>query len=279
MMRSAVQQTLLECLAPILRPIVKLLLSAGVGYAEFAGVAKSIFVQVASESFGLRGRPTNVSRVSAMTAISRKEVARIRKHDSNDRWTPNMETTPANTVIHHWHYDPRYSSGPGNPKALPFQGAESFSSLVAEYAGDIPPGAMRAELQRVATIRELPDGLLLPDRRYFYSPQFDTDFIKRIAFSLANLSSTVVHNAELFRHSTISEADNDRLGRFERCAWTEYMPVEAQNAFRAWVRTEGVQFIERADQWIGENEYQKQDWSVSNRRSIGVGVYYFEEDT
>lgn len=278
-MRSAVQQTLLECLAPILRPLVRLLLSAGVGYVEFAAVAKSIFVQVASESFGLRGRPTNVSRVSAMTAISRKEVTRIRKHDSSDRWTPNMETTPANTVIHHWHYDPKYSLAPGDPKPLPFQGAESFSSLVAEYAGDIPPGAMRSELQRVATIKERSDGLLLPDRRYFYSAQFDTDFIKRIAFSLANLSSTVVHNAELFRHSRISEAENDRLGRFERCAWTEYMPADARDLFRAWVRKQGVEFIEQADEWIGKNEYQKQGWQASNRRSIGVGVYYFEEDS
>lgn len=277
-MRSPVQQTLIESLASILRPLVKLLLCAGIGYTEFSVIAKSAFVHVASDSFGLRGRPTNVSRVSAMTAISRKEVSRIRKQKPDSRWTPNMETTPANTVIHHWHYDPTYSIAPGDPKPLPFHGPESFSSLVAEYAGDIPPGAMRAELQRAGTVKRLPNGLLVPDRRYFYSSHFDADFIKRIAFSLANLGSTVAHNAQLFKDSVVSEEENSRSGRFERCAWTEYMPPESLEFFRAWVRQEGTKFIENADGCIGEHELQRRDWHNSKRRTVGVGVYYFEED-
>jgi Family of unknown function (DUF6502) len=277
-MRSPVQQALVQSLASVLRPIIRLLLNAGIGYSEFAAVAKEVFVRVASESFGLRGRPTNISRVSAITAISRKEVSRIRKRERDDRWTPDMETTPANTVIHYWHFDPAYSDTPGVPRALPFQGSPSFSSLVAEYAGDIPPGAVRTELQRAGTIRQLPNGFLIPDRRYFYSPQFDSDFVKRIAFSLANLCSTVAHNAELNKDSAITEEENDRLGRFERCAWTERMSSEMIEAFRTWVRTEGTSFVERADAWIGENELQKTDWQDDARRVVGVGVYYFEED-
>ena len=277
-MRSPVQQTLVQSLASVLRPIVRLLLSAGIGYTEFAAIAKGVFVRVASEQFGLRGRLTNISRVSAITAISRKEVSRIRKRETDDRWTPDMEATPANTVIHYWHYDPIYSDSPGTPRALPFQGTPSFSSLVTEYAGDIPAGAMRKELQRAGTIRQLPNGLLIPDRRYFYSSQFDSDFVKRIAFSLSNLCSTVVHNAELNKDSLLTEQDNDRFGRFERCAWTERMSPEAIEAFRTWVRSEGTRFVERADTWIGENELQRPDWKDEDRRVVGVGVYYFEED-
>lgn len=277
-MRSPVQQTLLDSLSSVLRPLVKLLLSVGVGYTEFAAVAKAVFVNVASDSFGLRGRPTNVSRVSAMTAISRKEVSRIRKEASDNRWTPDMEATPANTVIHYWHYDPVYSRSPGEPQPLPFHGSPSFSSLVAEYAGDIPPGAMRKELQRAGSVRQLQNGLLVPNRRYFYSSQFDADLIKRIAFSLANLCSTVVHNAELSKDSPITEEENNRLGRFERCAWTEHMSPERLEAFRSWVRLEGTRFIEDADGRIGQSELHKDDWKSNATRVVGVGLYYFEED-
>ena len=90
-MRSQIQDALLSALEAILRPIVKLMLQSGVGYSEFGAVAKSVFVQVATDDYMKRGRPANFSQVSAMTGISRKEVSRIRKRKPEERWTPNME--------------------------------------------------------------------------------------------------------------------------------------------------------------------------------------------
>ena len=48
-MQSRIQEALLSALEAILRPIVKLLLQSGVSYSEFASVAKSVFVQVATD--------------------------------------------------------------------------------------------------------------------------------------------------------------------------------------------------------------------------------------
>jgi hypothetical protein len=72
--RAAVVQT---CRV-LLRPIASLLLKCGMTWREFAEVSKSVFVAVASQDFGLNGRPTNVSRVSILTGVSRKEIARVR---------------------------------------------------------------------------------------------------------------------------------------------------------------------------------------------------------
>ncbi|HEY7670568.1 MAG TPA: DUF6502 family protein, partial [Gammaproteobacteria bacterium] len=121
-MRSSVQQAMLECLHGILKPIVRLLLLCGIGYGEFAAVAKAAFVQVASEDYGIRGRPTNASRIAAMTGLSRKEVSRIRTEAPVQRWSPDMATTPVNMILHYWHFDPDFSESPGKPRVLPLEG-------------------------------------------------------------------------------------------------------------------------------------------------------------
>jgi len=275
-MRSPLQQALLVSLASILKPLVKLMLQTGLGCSEFVEVTKSVFVHVATETYGLRGRPTNMSRVSAMTGISRKEVSRIRDEGLPGRWTPVKESSPASTVINYWHYDPDFVEPNGNPKTLSFDGPASFSSLVARYAGDIPPGAMRTELIRAGTVKEI-DGLLSIRERWFRPARFDEDFVHRIAFSLENLGATIVHNAGLYQQPGFSEESSAHLRRLERIAWSERLSDEATQEFRSWVRREGVRFVDQAVDWIGKNELPRSEWT-DTARTVGVGLYYFEED-
>jgi hypothetical protein len=276
-MRSSVQDTMLQSLAGILRPIVRLMLHCGLGCAEFVAVTKSVFVQVASEEFGIRGRPTNISRVAAMTGLSRKQVSRIRSDGKGERWSPDMESSPVNTVLHYWHYDPDFSDGPGHPKVLPVEGSRSFSSLVKRYAGDIPPGALKTELCRSGVVTESEGGLSLL-KRYHFPSNFHDDYIRYMAFSLRNLGNTVAHNADLARLDRVSEEIHRLHGRFERCAWSEHLSAESIRALQLWVRDKGGEFIEDADHWIGKHEMPRSSWAGSSPRAAGVGLYFFIED-
>jgi hypothetical protein len=277
-MRSPVQQALLVSLGSILRPLARLMLQCGLGFDEFAAVAKSAFVSEATDKYGIRGRPTNISRVSALTGISRKEVSRIRASSPlEQRWTPDLETNPINTVLHHWHFDPEFSTAPGSPKALASEGASSFAALVARYAGDVPYGAIRAELVRSGTVTE-ELGLLVVTRRFFSSPRFDEDLIRRIAFSLSNLGETLVHNVQLYQNTTISDEQSATSGRLERAAWTQHLSQEHARQFRVWIRDKGIRFIEDADAWLGAHELPRNVWDSKRTCRLGIGVYYFEED-
>ena len=62
----------------LLRPIVRVLLRGGVPFREFSEVAKFTYVEIATNEFGIRGRPTNVSRTAILTGLNRRDVARIR---------------------------------------------------------------------------------------------------------------------------------------------------------------------------------------------------------
>lgn len=278
-MRSAVQKTLLTSLASMLRPIISLTLRCGLSSQEFNEVARSLFISVATDDYGIRGRPTNISRVAAMTGISRKEIRKIRIRDRAPHWTPEMETSPASAVLHHWHYDADFSLSPGKSRPLPLNGAGSFSELVRRYAGDIPVGAMKAELERTSVIVTDADGLVVATRRYHHPTEFDEDFVRNIAFSIQNLATTIAHNAALLQAENFSEKINETHGRFERFAWTNHINSDTESAFRTWVRKEGAEFVERADSWIGEKELPRSEWRSHTSRTVGVGVYYFNEDS
>jgi hypothetical protein len=276
--RSEIQTALLSALEAILRPIVKLLLQSGIGYSEFGSVAKSVFVQVATDDYMKRGRPANFSQVSAMTGISRKEVSRIRKRTPEQRWTPNMEASPVNTILHEWHFDRDFSDGAGTAKTLPFEGPLSFSTLVSRHAGDIPPGAMRSTLEKANVLSVGADGLLAVNQPYFFSRRFDEDFIRRVAFAMGSLGSTIVHNASVHQRPDLSEAKKAEIGRFERGVWSEHLTEEGAAKFKRWVETAAQRFLEEANHRIGESELSRSSWGGVEPRAIGVSVFYYEED-
>jgi hypothetical protein len=276
--RSHIQDVLLSALETILRPTIRLLLQSGIGYSEFAAVAKSVFVQVATDEYKRRGRPANFSQVSAMTGISRKEVSKIRKGQFDARWTPNMEASPVNTVLHQWHYDTDFSDGAGTAKALPFEGPVSFSALVSKYVGDIPPGAMRATLHKAGVIEQDAQGLLIVRQPFFYSRAFNEDFVRGLAFSLSNLGSTLVNNAAVFQETKLSREKKAELYRLERGVWSEHLSEAGATRFKSWVDEAAPRFLEEANRLIGENELPKSEWSQRPPRAVGIGLFYYEED-
>jgi hypothetical protein len=277
-MRSNIQDALLSALESILRPTVKLLLQCGIGYSEFAAVAKSVFIQVATDDYKRRGRPANFSQVSAMTGISRKEVSRIRNAETDVRWTPNMETSPVNTVLHQWHFDEDFSDGAGTPKPLLFEGPLSFSTLVARYISDIPPGAMRSILEKAQVVTQDGEGRLLVSKAFANSTTFNEDFIRGLAFSWGNLGSTLVHNATLHQRTDLSDDQKNDLYRFEAGVWTEHVSKEGSQRFKEWVRKAALDYLDKANHVVGETELPQSEWANARPRAIGVGLYYYEED-
>ena len=277
-MRSQVQDALLSALDAILRPIVKLLLQSGISYAEFASVAKSVFIQVASDEYKKRGRPANFSQVSAATGISRKEVAKVRKGKSERRWTPSMEASPVNTILHEWHFDPDFSDGAGKARALPLEGPKSFSALVSRYAGDIPPGAIRSTLQKAGVLSQDDRGLLTVTQQFFYSRTVDEDFVRRLAFALSNLGSTLAHNAAIHQRPDLSRERKAELGRLERGVWSEHLSKDGISKLKGWVEAAAPRFLDEANRVIGENELPKGQWQTTQPRAVGIGVFYYEED-
>ena len=277
-MRSKIQDAWLTALESILRPIVKLMLQSGISYSQFASVAKSVFVQIATDEYKRRGRPANFSQVSAMTGISRKEVSRMRKAEAQGRWTPSMEASPVNAILHEWHFDPDFSDGTGNARPLPFEGPRSFSALVSRYVSDIPAGAMRATLQKAGLLTQDRDGLLSVSQPFFYPRTFDEHFIGQLGFSMSNLGSTMVHNAMLHQRSDLTDDRKAEMSRLERGVWSAHLDEAGTARLKTWVNVAAPRFLEEANHIIAEAEPPRGLRPAAPSRAVGVGVFYYEED-
>lgn len=183
----------------LLRPIAKILLQSGIGFREFAELAKIAFVDVASQEYGIRGRPTNISRVAVMTGLTRKEVRRIRDHIEEGQPTAEVKSTPLAQVLRRWHSEPKYTDAQGLPLSLPFDSEDepSFTELVRDFGGDIPPGAMRTEFKRVGAVEEDSKGNLKALRRIARPHELDDRLVTYLLHASYPLMKNIAHNIEL----------------------------------------------------------------------------------
>jgi hypothetical protein len=260
----------------MLKPIIRLTLHCGLGYSEFSATVRRAFIDVASEQFGVRGRPANISRISAKTGLPRKVVSAHRSMAADAMWSPDDEISPINTVIHYWRFDDKFCVSPGNPRELASDGSGSFTELVKRYAGDIPATTIWRELYREGLAEKTQGGKLRLRREYSFPESLDEDFIRNAAFSIRHHAETVVHNALLVESGTISEVDHQERGWFERIAWSRRLGSLEMRKLQLWVRAEGAEFIQRADEFISRHEDIAKLPRESDTNSIsGVGLYFF----
>ncbi len=266
----------------LLRPIASLLLKCGMTWREFAEVSKSVFVAVASQDYGLNGRPTNVSRVSILTGVSRKEVARVRGLIEQEAAPLPNKTTDATRLLSGWHQDPDFITATGEPRVLPAEGTgASFAALWQRYGGDVPVTSMRKELERAGAITSLPDGSLRVERRYFMPRHFDPQWILNAGSMLADLGAGITHNLDVAAEAPALPAvvpSKVAARRFIGRATSDSVDVEARPEFEAFVEQRGQEFLEAVDKWLTEHEARPASGGVRKRMRLGLGVFLIADD-
>src|SRR5688572_14786634 len=137
----------------LLEPVILLLLKTGITWKEFAAVARARFVQVATREFGIRGRPTNASRVAILTGIDRRDVRKLRAAFAlSAEAEPGFMSKPTQ-VLEGWYRDREFVGRDGKPKELALDGhGDSFADLVRRYAVGIPVVAMIKELRAAGAV-------------------------------------------------------------------------------------------------------------------------------
>ena len=251
-----------------LRPFARVMLRSGVTYKSFAEIAKTAFVHEALLERDAKGRVTNASRVAVRTGLSRKEVRRVSElmlvKDGARSGVADHAGPPAR-VLHAWHFDPRFIGADGAPLDLNFEGGSpSFTDLVKAVGGDVPPGAVRAELFRAVALQELENGLLRPTKRYFVPGDFDEKAITVMSGMLFPFISGLDHNSNPARKTA---------GFIQRIAYAKLSPADRE-AFRVWSRVEATRFIESIDDWLTAREVKSSE--NADDPIGGIGVFYYE---
>jgi hypothetical protein len=270
-MASASTTQVLAAARQWLKPLVHVLIRCGVTWKDFAELAKLAYVEVATQQFGKRGRPTNVSRTAVLTGLARREVRKQRERidATPDAWTGYV--TKGSLLLSAWHQDPEFLDAEDRPALLAMEGSgPTFAALLRRCgAGDVRPSTFLKELLAAGAVRETPDGRLEALKRIYIPQTMDEQLIRLWGTVMADIATTYVHN--LTRSA-------DATPRFERAAVNDRINASALPEFREFLSREGQLFLERVDAWLTEHEANAgEPDSAPAPIRLGVGMYHIQD--
>lgn len=257
-------QDILKALYLAMIPVARCMLRSGIGFREFSKIGKIAFVKVATEDYGIRGRPTNISRVAVMTGLTRKEVKKLR-NDVAENIEYLKFSSPPSEVLSYWHTAPEFLTHDAKPKILPFDGeGVSFSALVKLRAGDIPPGAMRTELLRVGAVEQNSEGMLEAKKRSFVPNGVDDRLVEGL-YAMWGLADTVSFN---------SNPVAPLSSRYQQVAESYNIDPAVLPAFEQEARQKLQGYSDDFMNFLAENELSTAG-SDRHGATVGAGFYFF----
>jgi len=259
------------CIAHCMRPLARMLLRSGIGFPQFAEISKQAFLLEAQSEKDGRGRSANLSRIAIKTGLSRKEVARLSKRlsdactKSRSERLVDFQSLHAERVLQLWHSGARFVDHRGSPRELPFLDDEiSFSALVKAAGGDVPAGAVRAELLAAGAILETEDGLLRPVKRHFVPSDVGEELLVGFTHMIYPVLEGVARNTD----------ERCSVPFIQRLVYSDRLSPDAAPLFRRVAREQVTAFVESVDDWLSANELPDSGSRQPSR--YGIGVFYFE---
>lgn len=249
------KEVILSSLLQLARPLVKLCLRHGVKLGELFDVVKRVYVVEAERQLKSGGEGVSTSRITLMTGVHRTDVAQIR---SEKAFAPRERHT-ASDVISQWRYDPRFSTKPGAPRPLEFDGKQSeFAELVKSVSQSVSPYTVSFELERLGMISKTRDGKVKLLTRVFVPKGDAPAVLQMLAEDTDDLIMAVEENAFAAKDQG---SPNHHLK-------TEYHNIsnEALEEIQQWCLREGSAFHERARNFLA-----KFDRDINPHASAGNG--------
>ena len=247
----------------LLRPVVNFCLRHSITIGDVVDSLKSVYVEAARDQLQQQGAAQSGSRISVMTGVHRKDVARLLDAAPSVRASKNLTAR----IIGAWRNSKRFCNASGKPRVLAAEGKESeFVSLVQSVSADLNPYTILFELERIGAVERSRNGLRLVSR--LYNPQGDpTAGIGLLSSDINDLMHAVEENIE-GQQSDL--APNLHIK-------TEYdnIPESASQEIRSWCLREGSAFHQRV-----RNYLSRYDRDISNKKrtagpSIRVAVGAF----
>jgi Family of unknown function (DUF6502) len=259
----------LGAMARLLRPLVKLLLEKGISYDQAADVLRKTYCDVAfTDAFALPGRKQTDSRVSVLTGLTRKDVARLKEMTLE---SPGLMANHnrATRVVTGWWLDHPMEGTASGAAPLPIDGeSNSFAAVVRKYSGDMPVRAVLDELVRTGAVQirdtsvELVTQLYTPDSN-------ELNKIEYLGADVADLIATISHNLN-------ATPDNALL---HQRIFSDNVPQELVSSVHQVIRELAFPILDEAKRRVAAFDRDVHpELQGSGRKRISFGVYFAEED-
>jgi hypothetical protein len=254
----------------LLRPLARFLLEARIGIGEFNALARLAYVQAAVHSAAAGGGyRVNVSRIAALTGLTRVEVAALLAEERGAPARPHRGRVRAERVLQGWWTDPEFQDRSGAPEHLKRKGPKhSFAALVKRYSGDAHnAAAILDELLQSQAVRQREDGTLEALSRTCANVSWDSRGIEAVGEELAEHLETLLYNLK-----------NPGQPRFTRRVVCRYLDAYAARVVIPELAEQAEIFLEGAQDVLTRSKYGADSKRASaNGLKVAVALQFFQE--
>lgn len=266
MTSSDARKQLLYALRCVLRPIIRILIRAGIRCDEFSELARGVYIESAIRDGVDRAGTPSRERIALVTGVTRQQID---YYIENEGALPVAQPTLARVaveVLHKWYKDPQYLAADGAPIELEFEvsSGRSLSGLIKEVDPNVGPGLVVAELLRAGAVAYADEMYFRPLSRSLIPPETHVYRIECFGAALGRLAETLEYNFNPVN------AENKRLERF--VAVDKGLPCHAVPEFESYAKGRADQLLQDLDDWLAP-------YSNSGTRGFGprvsTGVHVF----
>lgn len=245
---------MLRIIDPLLRPLARLLVAQGVQFPAFAESMKSHYVEAAKRGIAAETAKLTDSRLSAMTGLQRRDVARLKDGPASAKERSNYLAR----LVAEWQTDSQFRG-----QVLPKSGTGSFDTLARQVHQDVHPRTMLDALIAAGTV----------------SYDTDRDEVQLLASSFLPLAGSEDQLDYLARNTgdhlaaAVENVVQD-AGHFERAAHYSNLTIDQIEELDAMLHREQMALLERISRKTAEMKRQN---TGPYRMRIGAYFYRTEE--
>lgn len=264
---SAPANRLLEALARVLMPLVRLLIARGVTYQATAEVLKRVYV-LAARSHIKRDEDETASRLSLLTGLNRKEIRRLTEGETKPVEIEGIASHAA--AIHAvWISQRRFRERDGAPRVLPRYSRDrgpSFDELVRQITTDHRPAALLEELIRLELVDVDADGNVSLRAQPFLSRKSFEDRLVPLAKNLGDHAQAAVTNVL-----------SDEPPFLERSVFSDELSEESAAHLHELVRKRWREIHDEViKEAIARESLDREEGRPGNSR-IRLGMYFYSQ--
>jgi len=261
---------LLQAFRRILRPLVKILIRAGVRFDEFCETVKGVYIESAvRDGLGPLGKGTR-ARIAFVTGIARRDVDRYIDDPSLLAGPRQTDSKTITEVLHLWHTDPTYQGPYGVPLEMDYSRERglSFCELVNRVNPSSDPELVLDELLRAGVVSgSMERSVKVLSRAYVVPEALSAPMLEHLGTTIANLASTLEFNIA-------SEGDDKRL---ERSVFADRgLPEATIRRFDAFLRDRVDKLIVEIDDWLGElAKKEPESLEGPDKQDTGLTIFHY----
>ena len=232
--------SLQSCLRILLRPVARFCVKRGLTVRELLEEAKYALLEAAEDDIRRRGEKVNISRLSIVTGLQRRDVMRLQESSPE---SPRALSLPGK-VLSQWENSPEWHTPKGRPRVLTCGAVQTeFSELVQSVSRDLNPATVLFELERTGAVERTAGGVRL--KRGYMDQRKDLESALQLA------ATDAVEIIDVVEENVDRGDETPNLH-----ARTEFDNIyESSSAeIREWLLTAGTEFHTKVREYLARHD-------------------------